>query len=76
MSAPFVVLVDEAPEVVRQRAGQTVRWAVDRLKQDYFKSDPREIIDIWLFRKRVLDEKDMEAFRSKWEKFVLGLRGS
>ncbi len=49
---PFVVLGDEAPEVVRQRAGQTVRWAVDKLKQDYFKSDPTEIIDIWLFRDR------------------------
>ena len=26
--------------------------------------------------KRVLGEKDMEAFRKKREKFVLGLRGS
>jgi hypothetical protein len=25
--------------------------------------------------KRVLGEKDMEAFKRKWEKFVLGLRG-
>jgi len=25
--------------------------------------------------KRVLGEKDMESFRRKWEKFVLGLRG-
>ena len=25
---------------------------------------------------RVLGERDMEAFRRKWEKFVLGLRGS
>ncbi len=49
---PFVVLGDEAPEVVRQRARQTVKWAVDKLKQDYFERDPREIIDIWLFRDR------------------------
>lgn len=47
---PFVVLGDEAPEVVRQRATQTVKWAVDRLKQDYFRRDPQEIIDVWLFR--------------------------
>lgn len=26
--------------------------------------------------KQVLGEKDMEAFRKKWEKFILGLRGS
>jgi hypothetical protein len=47
---PFVVLGDEAPEVVRRRATQTVKWAVDKLKQDYFQRDPQEIIDIWLFR--------------------------
>ena len=47
---PFVVLGDEAPEIVRIRAIQTVKWAVDKLKQDYFQRDPAEIIDIWLFR--------------------------
>jgi hypothetical protein len=47
---PFVVLGDEAPEVVRRHAAQTVKWAVDKLKQDYFQRDPKEIIDIWLFR--------------------------
>jgi len=48
--SPFVVLGDEAPEVVRRRATQTVKWAVEKLKQDYFQRDPQEIIDIWLFR--------------------------
>ena len=47
---PFVVVGDEAPEVVRRRVVQTVKWAVDKLKQDYFARDPDEIIDIWLFR--------------------------
>src|SRR5438094_10592135 len=47
---PFVVLGDESPDVVRRRATQTVKWAVDKLKQDYFRRDPREIIDIWLFK--------------------------
>lgn len=47
---PFAVLGDESPEVVRRRATQTVKWAVDKLKQDYFQRDPEEIIDIWLFR--------------------------
>ncbi len=47
---PFVVIGDEPPEMVRRRATGTVKWAVDKLKQDYFKRDPVEIIDIWLFR--------------------------
>jgi hypothetical protein len=47
---PFVVLGDEAPEEVQRHALQTVKWAVDKLKQDYFQRDPDEIIDIWLFR--------------------------
>ncbi len=50
LQSPFVVLGDEAPEAVRRRATQTVKWAVDKLKQDYFQRDPHEIIDIWLFR--------------------------
>jgi hypothetical protein len=47
---PFVVIGDEAPEMVRARAVQTVKWAVDKLKRDYFDKDPDEILDIWLFK--------------------------
>jgi len=47
---PFIVLGDEVPEMVHQRATRTVKWAVDKLKQDFFQRDPQEIIDIWLFR--------------------------
>jgi len=50
---PFVVIGDESPETVRRRATNKVKWAVDKLKLDYFKRDPAEIIDIWLFRDRV-----------------------
>jgi Papain-like cysteine protease AvrRpt2 len=50
LQRPFVVIGDEEPEVVRQRARDTVQWAVDLLKQDYFKKDPGDIIDIWLFQ--------------------------
>jgi len=49
---PFVVLGDESPAMVRLRATNTVKWAVDRLKLDYFRRDPAEVIDIWLFRDR------------------------
>ena len=50
VSPPFVVLGDEPPEMVKQRADKTVKWAVDKLKQDFFKADPTEIINIWLFK--------------------------
>lgn len=47
---PFVVLGDEPAAVVQGCATNTVKWAVDRLKRDYFPRDPAEIIDVWLFR--------------------------
>lgn len=47
---PFVVIGDEPLETVKARAKSTVKWAVDHLKQEYFKDDPKEILDIWLFR--------------------------
>ena len=55
--APFVVIGDEAPSVVRQRATNTVKWAVDLLKRDFFKRDPSSIIDIWLFKDKASYEK-------------------
>jgi hypothetical protein len=50
LQPPFVVLGDESPQRVRAHSVNTVRWAVDRLKLDYFEKDPEEIIDVWLFR--------------------------
>src|SRR4051794_4825747 len=47
---PFIVIGDESPDVVQNRASQTVKFTVDQLKQLYFKHDPSEIIDIWLFK--------------------------
>lgn len=47
---PFVVAGDEAPEVVKRRALSTVKWAVDKLRQDFFRKDPAETITIWLFK--------------------------
>ena len=47
---PFVVIGNETPDIVRGRAENTVRWAVTRLKKDFFSIDPDEIIDIWLFK--------------------------
>lgn len=47
---PFVVVGDEPPDRVAERATTTVRWAVKRLKQDFFAKDPEKILTIWLFR--------------------------
>jgi hypothetical protein len=47
---PFVVVGDEPADVVRLRAERTVKWAVDKLKQDFFSKDPNDILDIWLFK--------------------------
>jgi uncharacterized SAM-binding protein YcdF (DUF218 family) len=47
---PFVVIGDEAEAVVKERAEGTVKWAVEKLRQDFFTEDPKDIIDIWLFK--------------------------
>ncbi len=57
LAKPFVVIGNEAPEVVEQRAKQTVQWAVERLKRQYFPADPKQIIDIWLFKDKESYEK-------------------
>ncbi len=54
---PFVVIGDEAPEVVSLRAERTVKWAVELLKQEYFPNDPHQIIDIWLFKDKASYEQ-------------------
>ena len=47
---PFIVVGDEPEESVKQRSASTVRWAVDKLKLDYFAKDPNQILEIWLFK--------------------------
>ena len=54
---PFVVIGDETKQAVQERAEGTVKWAVDRLKQDFFANDPKEILDIWLFKDAASYEK-------------------
>lgn len=45
---PFAVIGDESPELVERHAEHTVRWAVARLKAEYFSADPDATIDVWL----------------------------
>jgi hypothetical protein len=59
---PFVVIGDEPADRVQERATNTVKWAVDHLKQLYFDRDPAMIIDIWLFA-------DRESYEAHAEKF-------
>jgi hypothetical protein len=47
---PFVVVGDESPTAVASRARNTVKWAVDRLRSEYFEQDPDHTIDVWLFK--------------------------
>jgi len=47
---PFVIIGDADSSDVVLFAEHTVEWAVDMLKQDYFDTDPDDIIDIWLFK--------------------------
>lgn len=55
---PFVVIGNDDPATVQSRAANTVRWAVEKLKQDYFTADPAAILDIWLFK----DEESYEQY--------------
>ena len=55
---PFVVVGDESEAAVKEHAEHTVKWAVDKLKQDYFTKDPKEILDIWLFKDSASYEKN------------------
>src|SRR5258706_4233635 len=58
---PFVVIGDEPAESVREHSENTVKWAVDKLKQDFFTKDPKEILDIWLFQDAASYERNTLA---------------
>lgn len=50
---PFVVIGDESAEMVKRRSENTVKWAVEKLKASYFTKDPKEILNIWIFKDTV-----------------------
>lgn len=58
---PFVVVGDEPEARVRSRAEGTVRWAVEKLKREYFEKDPAEVIDVWLFKDKESYERHTKA---------------
>ena len=50
LQKPFVVVGDGGIESVKRTAEGTVKWAVDKIKLDYFSEDPEFILDVWLFK--------------------------
>jgi hypothetical protein len=46
---PFIVLGDLSPADLKRYSEGTVRWAVTKLKQDYFAKEPDHVIAVWLF---------------------------
>lgn len=59
---PFIVIGDESAEMVKRRSQNTVKWAVDKLKQDFFTKDPENILEIWLFKDDVSYRKHAKEF--------------
>ena len=57
---PFVVVGDESPAMVKRRAESTVKWAADKLREAYFRKDPSELLDIWLFKDKTSYEKHVK----------------
>jgi hypothetical protein len=58
---PFVVINDQSEEHARYYADRTVRWSVERLKQDYFKKNPDRVIAIWLFGSKESYERNTRS---------------
>jgi len=54
---PFVVAGDEDAATVKRRAEKSIRWAAEKLKQEFFAKDPDGYLDVYLFK----DEKSYES---------------
>ena len=65
LEKPFVVIGDDSIGSVRGHAQGTIRWAVDRLKRDYFSLDPDHVINIWLFKDKASYEQNTEDIFSR-----------
>lgn len=48
---PFVVVGDGGEERLEKHATGTVRWAVQKLKQDFFERDPERVLTVWLMER-------------------------
>ncbi|MFT3744113.1 MAG: DUF1570 domain-containing protein [Pyrinomonadaceae bacterium] len=59
---PFIVVGDDSEERVEQWASDVVRGTVQKLKQDYFKKDPANILEIWLLKDETSYRKHAKEF--------------
>ena len=58
---PFVVIGNNHEKIVKQWATGVVSWTVDKIKKQYFKKDPKFILDVWLFK----DKQSYEFYNRK-----------
>jgi hypothetical protein len=58
---PFVVAGDGPLTGVRREARDTLRWAVTKLKQDFFERDPSVPIDVYLFHDKASYETNTSS---------------
>lgn len=47
---PFVVIGDESPATVKHHASGILKWSIQLLEAEYFKTRPSKLIEIWLFK--------------------------
>ncbi|HEY0989348.1 MAG TPA: hypothetical protein VGD80_19900 [Kofleriaceae bacterium] len=47
---PFVVIGDESPATVKHHASGILKWSIQLLEAEYFKTRPTKLIEIWLFK--------------------------
>lgn len=58
----FVVIGDEAPARVKQRATGFMRWTLGLLEKDFFAKRPDKLIEVWLFKNEKTYRKGAKAF--------------
>ncbi|HQZ96458.1 MAG TPA: hypothetical protein PLP21_09075 [Pyrinomonadaceae bacterium] len=59
---PFIVVGDDSADRVEQWAKDVVRGTIQKLKQDYFKKDPANILEIWLLKDETSYRKHAKEF--------------
>ncbi|MEO8494684.1 MAG: C39 family peptidase [Planctomycetota bacterium] len=66
LERPFLVIGDDSPAKVRQWSQGTIRWAVERLKRQYFSQNPDHVINVWLFKDKASYEQNVvDIFRRR-----------
>lgn len=59
---PFVLIGDESPATVKHHATGILRWSIQLLEAEYFKTRPNKLIEIWLFRNEQTYRKGAKKF--------------